>query len=482
MSEDNTTKASIDVGNDSNGASATSHAEIPEAAVQDGGIAGAPDSAAEERASIVAADLAKDVIASTEGSASDGNPATAATSTDLPQSDEADPPGKGSDTVEPNENGGDPLVTKDYSTDSPTSVETKDAEILRLKDRVAELEAEVASLKKKIDDRNALDSLSQSTGGSKLSHATKARAHPRRAAGTGRDTNTTSSSEASPADPTTEPATAIAAAGIDGAAPSEGTTEDAAAVTPTKDPEAFRRKIGGVSAFGGGFNPFAGGGVPKPSMLRKSSAPKPASSASTPSSATEGAPPPVQLRPVPGRSSVGGSTDSVASVSSVVSSSSSSATGSGSKTNSVVVDSSSSKTNSVVIESKTNSVVLDHVLVETVDLEAAAANEASIREWVLSLVDDDGLKSGKPFADCLRDGVVLCKLATALRPAFPAKSKGGKFTFVHKENLGNFLKASEGMGVSKLYLFAYEDFGSDGNFAKVLAHLAELKDKNPAAK
>ncbi|KAJ3196783.1 hypothetical protein HDU67_003939, partial [Dinochytrium kinnereticum] len=145
-----------------------------------------------------------------------------------------------------------PKIEKSEPTDE-ASVEDKDAEIARLRSRVAELEREVESLKGKIASSSALDSVSAASG-PKLSHATKARINPRKPARKDTCESTSRIDSQIDIDP-------------DSPSPSTPTATEPAEDTPKEvDPTSteFKKKInlmGGVSALGG-FNPFAGGGAP----------------------------------------------------------------------------------------------------------------------------------------------------------------------------------------------------------------------------
>ncbi|KAJ1532441.1 hypothetical protein HK405_001111, partial [Cladochytrium tenue] len=271
--------------------------------------------------------------------------------------------------------------------------------------------AEVAGLKKRLDDRSAFDALSQAATPSKLAHATKGRAHPRRAAK--ESSSSTSSHSSASAKDATDAADTVAAP-VSTAEP-EAEADAAAPPPPEPGSEAFRRKIatmGGVSAFGG-FNPFAGGAVPSPSRLRGA---RGGTVVPTPFAGDAGVQPdPAALRS-PTRTGSASSVGSLGAASTPV-----------------------------------------HA---EIDLDAAAAAEDDLRAWVAEVVADPAVAkdSGKTFSECLKDGVVLCKLITALRPdSQPVKAKGGKFTFIHKENIGLFIRASEAAGVSQAFTFELDD-------------------------
>ncbi|KAJ3107923.1 hypothetical protein HDU97_002855 [Phlyctochytrium planicorne] len=122
-------------------------------------------------------------------------------------------------------------------TDVTEEIQDKDVEILRLRNRVAELEKEVESLKAKLAT-SSLDAVS--TNGPKLNHATKARVNPRKPV---------QRVESEPSDTPKQSETA-----------STHLTPESNEPVDVASPD-FKKKIGamgGVSAFGG-FNPFAGG-------------------------------------------------------------------------------------------------------------------------------------------------------------------------------------------------------------------------------
>ncbi|KAI9345614.1 calponin homology domain-containing protein [Obelidium mucronatum] len=110
------------------------------------------------------------------------------------------------------------------------------------------------------------------------------------------------------------------------------------------------------------------------------------------------------------------------------------------------------------------------------DLTEACGKFEEIRDWIAESLGDEMIKNSTSDSFCselLKDGSVLCRLFSALYPAQAIKYKPGKFLFIHKENLSNYLKACSGLGVSAL--FEYEDLMDDKRHGYVYHQLLSLK-------
>ncbi|KAJ3129817.1 hypothetical protein HK098_008051 [Nowakowskiella sp. JEL0407] len=103
--------------------------------------------------------------------------------------------------------------------------------------------------------------------------------------------------------------------------------------------------------------------------------------------------------------------------------------------------------------------------------ETVHVDEGEIRGWISKTIGEDvgDLKTS------LRDGTVLCKLINALRPDNPVKVNTGRFSFMHMENINNFIKASSQMGVAKHTTFTATDLYDGTDMGKVLQCLAGLQ-------
>lgn len=71
------------------------------------------------------------------------------------------------------------------------------------------------------------------------------------------------------------------------------------------------------------------------------------------------------------------------------------------------------------------------------------------------------------FHAALRDGVVLCKLANALKANSVAKINTGNLAFKQMENINNFIEAARNMGVRPADLFQTVDLYEANNMTQV---------------
>ncbi|KAJ3047694.1 hypothetical protein HK097_011290 [Rhizophlyctis rosea] len=101
-------------------------------------------------------------------------------------------------------------------------------------------------------------------------------------------------------------------------------------------------------------------------------------------------------------------------------------------------------------------------------------NEEEVRAWVAETVRDEAVREGG-LKDALRSGVVLCRLVNKLRPDKEVKINMGKFPFMHMENINNYLKVADAVGVPKQFAFQAPDLYDGTNLKKVLQHLAALR-------
>eukprot|EP01089_Gocevia_fonbrunei_P008016 TRINITY_DN1954_c0_g1_i4.p1 TRINITY_DN1954_c0_g1~~TRINITY_DN1954_c0_g1_i4.p1 ORF type:complete len:113 (+),score=32.39 TRINITY_DN1954_c0_g1_i4:136-474(+) len=100
--------------------------------------------------------------------------------------------------------------------------------------------------------------------------------------------------------------------------------------------------------------------------------------------------------------------------------------------------------------------------------------ENSLKAWIESKT---GESIGDDFAAGLKDGLILCKLANALRPGAVPKVNPSKLAFKQMENINAFLHACELMGVEKESTFMTVDLFEAKNMSIVLDTLNALRRK-----
>jgi len=83
--------------------------------------------------------------------------------------------------------------------------------------------------------------------------------------------------------------------------------------------------------------------------------------------------------------------------------------------------------------------------------------------------------SSPSFAKSLKNGVLLCKLANAIRPGIVPKIQTASAPFVQMENINAFLQAEKILGIPTMDLFMTVDLFEEKNIGQVLRSLATLK-------
>eukprot|EP01088_Endostelium_zonatum_P007263 TRINITY_DN19482_c0_g1_i1.p1 TRINITY_DN19482_c0_g1~~TRINITY_DN19482_c0_g1_i1.p1 ORF type:complete len:135 (-),score=28.83 TRINITY_DN19482_c0_g1_i1:15-419(-) len=102
------------------------------------------------------------------------------------------------------------------------------------------------------------------------------------------------------------------------------------------------------------------------------------------------------------------------------------------------------------------------------------------KEWVERIL---GINTGEDFFLALKDGVILCELANALRPGcVPTIHRNSKTQFKHMENINNYLKACRRMGLREEDLFMTVDLYEQKHLVPVLDNLLRLRARAPADK
>ncbi|EGD73794.1 hypothetical protein PTSG_05487 [Salpingoeca rosetta] len=102
--------------------------------------------------------------------------------------------------------------------------------------------------------------------------------------------------------------------------------------------------------------------------------------------------------------------------------------------------------------------------------------EKEVRAWIEKKT---GEKVEGDFQAALRDGVILCKLANAIKPGAVAKINQSSMAFKQMENISNFIEFARGAGISSSDLFQTVALYEGENMTQVLLTLDNLKRKHP---
>lgn len=105
--------------------------------------------------------------------------------------------------------------------------------------------------------------------------------------------------------------------------------------------------------------------------------------------------------------------------------------------------------------------------------------EAIVINWIEEVT---GEKFSSSFEETLKDGVLLCKLMNVLKPKSIAKVNASKLPFMQMENINNFLKVAESLGLKKHDSFMTIDLYEGKNIPQVinaLFILASIAQKLP---
>ncbi|XP_006815489.1 myophilin-like isoform X2 [Saccoglossus kowalevskii] len=91
--------------------------------------------------------------------------------------------------------------------------------------------------------------------------------------------------------------------------------------------------------------------------------------------------------------------------------------------------------------------------------------EAEVQEWIETLT---GEKFPSDYAESLRDGIILCKLANTLVPGSVKKVNTNKTqSFKLRENIENFQKMAKNYGVPETDVFQVVDLFEKSNISQV---------------
>lgn len=115
---------------------------------------------------------------------------------------------------------------------------------------------------------------------------------------------------------------------------------------------------------------------------------------------------------------------------------------------------------------------LDNDLSELRASKYDGATTSEVRTWISTVIGEE-LPSNEDLMDVLKDGLILCKVANAIKPGC-ASSKKSAMPFVQMENIASFLKAASHLGVPQHELFETVDMYELRDPAQVLVCLKAL--------
>jgi len=99
--------------------------------------------------------------------------------------------------------------------------------------------------------------------------------------------------------------------------------------------------------------------------------------------------------------------------------------------------------------------------------------QGDIQRWIETMT---GEKFPNPnFGKSLKNGILLCKLANAIRPGVVPKIQTAAAPFVQMENINAFLNAEKIFGVPTPDLFMTVDLFEEKNIGQVIRSLATLR-------
>ncbi len=111
--------------------------------------------------------------------------------------------------------------------------------------------------------------------------------------------------------------------------------------------------------------------------------------------------------------------------------------------------------------------------------DESLAKEAA--NWIEAVLGDTSIFGGdyssNSMHEKLKDGVILCKLINVLKQGSVKKINESKMAFKMMENIGKFLEACEGVGVSKVDLFQTVDLYEKQNMPAVINGIFALGRK-----
>jgi len=117
---------------------------------------------------------------------------------------------------------------------------------------------------------------------------------------------------------------------------------------------------------------------------------------------------------------------------------------------------------------------LDSDVKSKIEAKFSKKNEEEARAFIESKT---GSSLGENFGDALKDGLVLCNLANAIRPGSVSGAKSSTTAFGQMENINKFLKALINFGFKSQDTFQTVDLYEQKNMVAVIDTILMLKRK-----
>ncbi|RKP13976.1 Myophilin, partial [Piptocephalis cylindrospora] len=94
------------------------------------------------------------------------------------------------------------------------------------------------------------------------------------------------------------------------------------------------------------------------------------------------------------------------------------------------------------------------------------AREEAAKEWICTVLAEDPFPEDISFIQALKDGVILCRVLKAAKPA--TRFKVSKMPFIQMENIEIFLRGAKDMGCPAHDLFMTVDLYEEKNPTQVV--------------
>ncbi|KAL9642979.1 hypothetical protein ABK040_010671 [Willaertia magna] len=95
--------------------------------------------------------------------------------------------------------------------------------------------------------------------------------------------------------------------------------------------------------------------------------------------------------------------------------------------------------------------------------------ESEVKEWIEAVTGERF--ASNDFQESLKDGILLCKLINKIKPGAIKKVNTSKLPFMQMENIGEFLKAAQTLGLQKHDAFMTVDLFEGKNIPQVIQSL-----------
>jgi len=100
--------------------------------------------------------------------------------------------------------------------------------------------------------------------------------------------------------------------------------------------------------------------------------------------------------------------------------------------------------------------------------------ESEAVAWIEAVTGQTNLGTGDTLAASLKDGVIICEFANKIKPNAVSKINKGKMPFTQMENIGNYLKFAQSLGVKPSDMFQTVDLFENKNMNQVVNHFHAL--------